>query len=296
MDESMDREEAIASIAQKLITASEKVSGMKVDSAQAMDAIIDLDSTLKGILEAAKDEISRYDIEVQEVMAYMKKKRPDVLTGFEGELSTKDGIIVTTRTIPMDDEEKYIFKSAPREIKARIINGLATGGIITLFKHAITEFGAMPCVCILTVEEESFKLTQAFQHIQKRNSSKTPDFEKAIEALLDKQSEDKQATIEIRRVFADKVRMIVRVRDADNDLEVSNIHYFKCSEDGEDMSTDVIKSFDDSYAHNKWVSVQICEAINKDDPEIRVRPMGEPKPAPAPSGNKFKNRLNEMGD
>ena len=295
MDESMEREEAIASIAQKLITASEKVSGMKVDSVQAMDAIIDLDSNLKSILEGAKEEISRYDIEVQEVMAYMKKKRPDVLTGFEGELSTKDGIIVTTRTIPMDDEEKYIFKSAPQQIKARIINGLAIGGGITLFKQSIAEFGAMPCILILTVEETSFRLTQAFQHIRK--NSKTPDFEKTIEALLDKQSEDKQAAIEIRRVFADKVRVIVRIRDANNNLEVSDIHYFKCSEDGEDMSTDVIKSFDDSYAHNKWVSVQICEAINKDDPEVRVRPMEEPKPGPkVPNGNKFKNRLNEMGD
>lgn len=295
MDESMEREEAIASIAQKLITASEKVSGMNVDSAQAMDAIIDLDSNLKSILEGAKEEISRYDIEVQEVMAYMKKKRPDVLTGFEGELSTKDGVIVTTRTIPMDDEEKYIFKSAPQAIKARIINGLAIGGGITLFKQSIAEFGAMPCILILTVEETSFQLTQAFQHIRK--NSKTPDFEKTIEALLDKQSENKQAAIEIRRVFADKVRVIVRIRDANNNLGVSDIHYFKCSEDGEDMSTDVIKSFDDSYAHNKWVSVQICEAINKDDPEIRVRPMEEPKPGPkVPNGNKFKNRLNEMGD
>lgn len=293
MDESMEREEAIASIAQKLITASEKVSGMKVDSAQAMDDIIDLDSNLKSILEGAKQEINRYAIEVQEVMAYMKKKRPDVLIGLESELSTENGIIVITRAIPMDEEEKYIFKSAPREIRTRIINGLATGGIIVLFKQAIAEFGAMPSVCILTVEESSFRLTQAFEHINK-NNGETPDFDKAIEALIDKQSENKQATIEIRRVLGDKVRMIVRVRDADNDLEVSNIHYFKCSEDGKDLSTDVIKSFDDSYAHNKWVSVQICEAINKNDP--RVKPKEEPKPAPkVPNGNKFKNRLNEMG-
>jgi hypothetical protein len=309
MEESMEREEIIASIAHKLIAASDKVNGLNILSAKEMSSVINLDAELKGILENAKEEIERNDIEVEEVMAYMEKKRPDMINEtLGGKISSEAGIMCTVRKIPMDEDEKYLFKSAPRDIRARLINGLGMGGAINLFKKSISEFGAMPCVFIFSVEEANFKVTQGFHY--NKNKDKEADFEKAIEALIEKESEEKSAVIEIRRVFIDKVRMVVRVR-GDDDLGVYHIHYFKCNEDGDDISTEALKSFDDAYSHNKWVSMQICDAINKDNPDgikFKAREDSEiikdfvkknrpsPEEGKAPTGNKFKNRLNEMGD
>ena len=82
----MEREEIIASIAHKLIAASDKVNGLNIQSAKEMSSVINLDAELKGILENAKEEIERHDIEVEEVMAYMEKKRPDMISETLGDL------------------------------------------------------------------------------------------------------------------------------------------------------------------------------------------------------------------
>lgn len=288
--ESMNREEVIAAVAQRLIQASEKVSNK--DDLEDIESFISLDESLKDILNKAKEEIEKYDIEVDEVMKYMVKKRPDMVREFSA-TSSPNGLICVTENVEMDDDEKYIFKSAPMEIRSRIVNSLATDTAINVFKNSIAKFGTMPCVFFMTVEKNlSFKITQGFPSFKIKGKEEL--LEKTIESLSEKVSEGKGAVIEIRRVFSDKVRMVVRVEGKEG-LGVTNIHYFKCSRDGEDMSTDPIKSFEDGYSHNKWVSVQLCESLNKDSPDKDNPDPDEPKEEKTPTANKFKNRLNEIG-